>query len=187
MNILNQSGGAYTMAAVLWRPPAAIDDLMASFALSLLNRGRRIRGVLAAARWQTGYGTLPALIDLDTCAMYGTDARGEQEAVRCQLQGVAHDTVDLCVFHRFPSQVATAAELLRLADIGVPILTSLHQEQIEDWHLLTGTCSKLLSPSLEAMLSWVEEAWRRRAAGAPRPQRCPNWGGRFRIQGASTG
>lgn len=159
--------------------PAA-DDVMASFALSLRDRGWWVRGILSTTMWQPNGSTLPAFVDLDTCNAYAPgefqadcpaqESRDKQSQIITHMKEIVCEGADLAIFPRFTAAEAAgkgvAAELYLLMASGIPLLTSVRQEQFEAWKAFTRNHFVLLPPSLEQMFSWVERVWQERHEAA---------------------
>lgn len=167
-------------AVVLAERGIATDDLMASFALALRDRGWWVRGILSTTRWQAYGGNTPVLIDIDTCTAYpacpasGTtasfDARDVATQIVDHMQDIVCNGADLAIFHRFSEIEAAgggvAAELLLTMASGIPLLTAIHPEELSAWQAFTPHRFALLPPSLETMFAWIESVWQTRYGAA---------------------
>lgn len=173
-------------AVVLAERGIATDDIMASFALALRERGWWVRGILSTTRWQLHGGCAPVLIDIDTCTAYPScaapdafpaAARDTAAQIVDHMQDIVCNGADLAIFHRFTEAEATgggvAAELLLTMAAGIPLLTAIRHEELSAWQAFTPYRFVLLPPSLETMFAWIESVWQTRdGATSPglRPQ-----------------
>lgn len=178
MDITNTSH--FPVAAIAADSAPAVEDLLASFALSLRERGWWVRGILATTAWQANGNVCPAFIDLDTCrsytpAQYPANAnvpgvRGERCELVSHMKDIVRDGADLAIFHRFSSLEAAgkgvAAELFLLMASGIPLLTTIRPEQYDAWRSFTRNRFALLPPSLDSLFSWIEGVWREQHGAA---------------------
>ncbi|WP_434515741.1 DUF2478 domain-containing protein [Dechloromonas sp. ARDL1] len=152
---------------------------MASFALSLRERGWWVRGILSTTAWRPSGNVCPAFIDLDSCKSYtqinyqSDSSASELLDAKSELAGhmreIVRDGADLAIFHRFSSSEAAgkgvAAELFLLMTSGIPLLTTIRPEQYDAWRSFTRNQFVLLPPSLESLFSWIEGVWREHHSG----------------------
>lgn len=191
MDITNSS--PFSVAAITADSAPAVEDLLASFALSLRDRGWWVRGILATTAWQPSGNVCPAFIDLDSCHSYTPDqyqanpntpgGRDEQSALAGHMKDIVRDGADLAIFPRFSSSEAAgkgvAAELFLLMASGIPLLTTVRPQQYDAWRSFTGNRFVLLPPALDSMFSWIEGVWREQhglATGGAYPNPCGTWG-----------
>lgn len=190
MGITNSSH--FPVAAITADSAPAVEDLLASFALSLRERGWWVRGILSTTAWRPNGNVCPAFIDLDSCRSY-TPAKclassndPESRNEKCELLGhmkdIVRDGADLAIFHRFSSSEAAgkgvAAELFLMMASGIPLLTTVRREQYDAWKSFTRNQFVLLPPSLDTMFFWIEGVWQERHGIADNGMcsaHCSNW------------
>ncbi|CDK98570.1 conserved protein of unknown function [Magnetospirillum gryphiswaldense MSR-1 v2] len=152
------------------RPIAAIladsgpMDLLSSFARQLTAQGVRVRGLIQQ------HDPDMQLVDVHSGQTYAiTQNLGpDSEACRIDPSGFAEASVvlraalaepaDLVIVNRFGKLEAggagLSAEMLAVMAEGVPLLTTLHAELLEQWQHFTGHAGVLLPADLEALHRW---------------------------------
>lgn len=173
MNPITAPSPPTIIAAV--RGGAGVDDLVAGFALALIERGWRVRGLIQEMR-QTGNGCSVSLVDLDDGTLYPItqDLGSCSESCRVDPAGIADATAvmrriategaDLAIFNRFAGLEAIgqgfAAEMLGIMALGIPVLTTVPEKHADAWQTFTGGLFTELEPKLEALENWFVEARR---------------------------
>ncbi|KAF0223660.1 MAG: hypothetical protein FD176_1686 [Rhodospirillaceae bacterium] len=155
------------------RPIAAIladsgpMDLLSTFARHLTARGVRVRGLIQQ------HDPDMQLVDVHSGRTYAiTQNLGpDSEACRIDPAGFAEasmvlraalaEPADLVIVNRFGKLEACgaglAAEMLAVMAEGVPLLTTLHAEVLEQWRHFTGDAGVLLPADLDALHRWWDE------------------------------
>lgn len=147
------------------------DDLVSSFAASLIRRGWRIGGLVQLA--QPGpHGCNFSLLDLARGTRYPiTQNLGEHaEACRidtaslaeasCVYRRIAEEGADLVIFNRFSSLEAQgqgfSAEMLQLMSQGLASLSIVPERHIAAWHEFTGHVAIELPATRVALEAWFD-------------------------------
>ena len=158
-------------AAVMHGDGVDVDRLLTDFALSLKERGWRVRGLVQSnSECGDGCARSMTLVDVDGNERYAISQNLGPGSVSCCIDagGVAEACVvlrralaegaDLVVANRFGGLEAAgggfAAELLALMAEGVPLLTVVADKHLEAWRHFTGDTSVLLPPRREALEAW---------------------------------
>ena len=158
---------ALTIAAI--RSRDGVDELIASFARSLTERGWRVRGLLQEI-CETGEACSISLIDLAQGTRYPISQELGKFSTSCRVDPVgiaeasavmrraASEGADLVIFNRFAGLEAIgqglAAEMLTIMADGIPLLTIVSPKHFAAWQNFTGGLYTELDPRLDALESW---------------------------------
>jgi len=160
-----------TVAAVLYDQQGGLADTMAGFALSMRDRGLRVRGLISASLGMGDGGSRQVLMNIDTGKTFDTaawchplsvfTASDDQNEQASGIMGsIVPSGADLALFHQFTDAEArgrgVASEIRSIVDSGIPFLTTVHRHQYAAWQAFTNRDFVLLPPSLHAMYSWID-------------------------------
>ncbi|UCV09409.1 DUF2478 domain-containing protein [Dechloromonas denitrificans] len=157
------------IAAVVQRDNGGIDDLVAGFAISLINRGWRVRGLVQEMH-QGRHGCAFSLVDLDDGKLYPITHDLGQHSTSCRLDtaGIAEASVvlrriaeggaDLAVFNRFSGLEARgegfSVEMLEIMSREIPCLCVVPEKHLAPWRQFTGGLAIELEGNRAALESW---------------------------------
>lgn len=157
------------IAAVVQRDNGGIDDLVAGFAISLVNRGWRVRGLVQEMH-QGQHGCAFSLVDLDDGTLYPITHDLGQHSTSCRLdtggiaeastvlQRIAEGGADLAVFNRFSGLEAHgegfSAEMLTIMSREIPCLCIVPEKHLAAWRHFTGGLAVELEGHRAALESW---------------------------------
>ncbi len=158
-----------SIAAVIRRDNDGIDDLVAGFALSLIARGWRVRGLVQEMHQGTT-GCAFSLIDLDNGQLYPitqdlgvfaqacrVDATGIADA-SAVFRRIAEEGADLALFNRFAGLEASgegfSAEMLDIMSRDIPTLTIVPEKHLPAWRRFTGGMASELEAHRAALEQW---------------------------------
>lgn len=159
------------VAVVLYGQRGGLEDALASFALSLRDRGLRVRGLISASMGMGHAGSGHTLMDIDTGKIFDTaawchplsifaSAHDQNDQASKIMGSIVDNGADLALFHQFTDAEArgngVADEIRSIVDSGIPFLTTVHRAQYAAWHAFAMQDFVLLPPSLSAMFSWIE-------------------------------
>jgi len=162
---------AVRMAAILHADDhCGADALLAAFAQSLQQCGWRIGGVVHERRTDAQGRKGMYLRNVNTGHEFciSQDLGPQSQACCVDPAGVArasavlrqalHDRVDLALVNRFGALEAQgggfAAEMLALAEAGIPFLTVVADKHLAAWRHFTGGMADTLAPHLPALCDW---------------------------------
>jgi uncharacterized protein (DUF4213/DUF364 family) len=132
--------------AVIHEPDAPVDEMVASFARSIADRGFSVAGCV-----RLGDET----VDLPSGLPIGRDA--EAAAARC-LRAAMRDDADLAVIGGFKAfrRAATSltAEVGQGVSQGMPVLTTIADGSVQHWHDFVGTGCALIPPAMRGLWRW---------------------------------
>lgn len=157
------------IAAVILRDNHGIDDLVAGFAISLINRGWWVRGLVQEMH-QGRQGCKLSLVSLDDGKLYPIshhfgkhvsscclDPAGIAEASEA-LRQIADEGADLAVFNRFSGLEVKgggfASEMLTIMSQDIPSLSIVPERHLATWRHFTGGLAVELVPDRQALESW---------------------------------
>lgn len=169
---------SHAIAAVIRRDNDGIDDLVAGFALSLIERGWRVRGLVQEMHKGVA-GCAFSLIDLDDGKLYPItqDLGVFAQACRVDSTGIADasavfrriaaEGADLALFNRFAGLEANGegfcAEMLDIMSRDIPTLTIVPEKHLPAWRRFTGG----MASELEAQRTELERWFLGHAPEAP--------------------
>lgn len=179
------------VGAIIYGRSGAPERLVADFAADLVRRGFRVGGVLQRTGFDSDGGKASMdLVEIDSGRVVSIMQDLGQGSAACSLDlgGVAEASgaarraiaarADLVLINKFAKLERVgdglAAELLAAMAEGVPLLTAVSGELVEDWLTMTGGRGDLLMPDLAALWRWwgPHHLYRDLAAGvAPGPVR----------------
>ena len=158
------------LAAIRYAPDDDICVLMAQIAQTLAAQGVKLGGVLQHEGQPGPDSPCMALENLATGERFSLslDTNSGPDACRLDPASLAHaatlvraaidDGADLVMINKFGAQEAAGAGLraeMGLAVIaGLPLLTTVADRLLEDWHAFTGDASAILEPRLDDVLQW---------------------------------
>lgn len=166
------------LAAISVDRIGGVDDLLASFALALRDRGWWVRGVIESTMYRQGEGTYPCVVDLDSGVSYqlphchrktmsGALTIGHEVSIL--FRQIVCEGADLVLINRFSGDEAQgkgiAAEMMMLAEAGIPILTVVQRPDFLAWTAFAGESGIILPPKLEQLNDWVFSVWRDASCG----------------------
>lgn len=162
----------FPVAAIVHDHGDIADDLMRTLADELLAQGLRVRGLIMVAPPQgsparakrrlhdlhtgrdmqifqdLGHGSTSCCLDVGMLA----------EATRC-LREACEEGADLVMVSRFGRQEVAgggfASEMLSLMAAGVPVLTILSAEFLDDWRRFTGGAAEELAADEAQLRDWA--------------------------------
>ncbi|MFA7488642.1 MAG: DUF2478 domain-containing protein [Lysobacteraceae bacterium] len=149
------------------------DALLARFAASLRQSGRRVRGLIQPPR-VPGQPRPMVIIDLDDENIRydisnprGANARGclvSPSAVAdasAVLRRARAEGADLVMVNRFGTLEASGgglvAEMLELLSDSIPVLAVINPRYLEEWRSFTGGTGTELPPRIQALQAWFEQ------------------------------
>ncbi|UCV05066.1 DUF2478 domain-containing protein [Dechloromonas denitrificans] len=157
------------IAAVVQRDNGGIDDLVAGFAISLINRGWRVRGLVQEMH-QGRHGCAFSLVDLDDGKLYPITHDLGQHSTSCRLdtagiaeasavlRRIAEEGANLAVFNRFSGLEAHgegfSAEMLEIMSREIPCLCVVPEKHLAAWRQFTGGLAIELEGNRAALESW---------------------------------
>jgi len=160
------------IAAVIPDGLADPDEIVAGFAVSQINRGRRISGLVQEIRSSHRTKQI-TLVDLDDGCIYPISQDLGTHSVSCRLDpcGIAEATIvmrrialhgaDLAIFNRYSALEAKgggfAAEMLDLMARRIPVLTIVPRQHLEAWRKFTGGLSVEMAPSRPVLEKWFAD------------------------------
>lgn len=160
------------IAAVVQPGHKGVDDLISGFALSLINRGCKVRGLVQEAS-NTEHGCSYRLVDLDDGTSYIISQDLGSESTACCLDPAAiaeaskvmrrinENNTDLAIFNRFGKLESfgsgLSAEMLDLMTRNIPVLTVVTEPYLDAWRHFTGGMAVELPPRLSALEAWFEQ------------------------------
>lgn len=160
------------IAAIVHRAQGGVDDLIASFALAQIARGRKVRGLVQETCTSDDECRI-TLVDLDDGSCYPITQRLGRHALSCRLdlaqmaeastvmRRIAEQGAELAVFNRFSTQEADgrgfAAEMLDLAVRGIPVLTIIPERHLAAWRKFTGGLGSELEARHTALEAWFDD------------------------------
>lgn len=157
------------IAAVIHRATNGVDDLISSFALSLIAQGWRVRGLIQEM-CDSEHGCSITLVDIDDGICYTISQNLGQLSQACSIdtgnmaeagavmRRIAHEGADLAIFNRFSKLEADgqgfSAEMLDLAVRGIPVLTIVPEKHLGAWRNFTGGLGSELEASHSVLENW---------------------------------
>lgn len=157
------------IAAVVRRDDGGIDDLVAGFAISLINRGWWVRGLVQEMH-DADNGCVISLVDLDHGTLYPITQNLGKFSDACRLdpagiaeasgvlRRIANEGADLAVFNRFAGLEAGGHgfcnEMLEIMSQDIPSLTIVPERHLTAWRFFTGGLGIELEASLPALEDW---------------------------------
>ena len=131
---------------VIHEPQAAVEQLLAKFAQSIAKRGFSVTGCLRLGE---------TMVDAATGApLPGTDM---EAASRC-LRAAMRDDADLAVIGGFEAFRAAAEEMTASVEQGafqgMPVLTTIPDGQVRQWHDFAGHGGSMIPPTTRALWRW---------------------------------
>jgi len=160
-----------TIAAI--RSRDGVDELIATFARSLTERGWRVRGLLQEI-CETGEACSISLIDLAQGTRYPISQELGKFSTSCRVDPVgiaeasavmrraASEGADLVIFNRFAGLEAIgqglSAEMLTIMADGIPLLTAVPEKHFAAWETFTGGMFTELEPEFAALERWFYAA-----------------------------
>lgn len=157
------------IAAVVYRDKGGIDDLVASFTLSLINRGWQVRGLIQEMH-QGKHGCEFSLVDLDDGRLYPITHSLGKYSSSCRLdtagladasavlRRIAVEGADLALFNRFSGLEAHgqgfSAEMLDIMSLEIPSLCIVPEKHLAAWRRFTGGQAVELESRHAALESW---------------------------------
>lgn len=157
------------IAAVIHRATGGVDDLVSSFALSLIARGWQVKG-LVQEMCDNGGACSITLVDLDDGTCYPISQNlgpfsqacsldpGRMAEAGAVMRRIATEGADLAIFNRFSKLEADgqgfSAEMLDLAMRGIPVLTIVPEKHLEAWRNFTGGLGSELEARPGALENW---------------------------------
>lgn len=168
------------LAAIVLDQPGGVDDLLASFALSLRDRGWCVRGVVQSSMRSMSGNMYPAVVDLDSGHLHplyyydqGRSSAGNETGMFEMLalfRRIVCEGADLVLMNRFSVAEAegqgVTAEMMLLAQDGIPLLTVVERAQFPAWQAFAGDAGLVLPPSMERLNNWIFSVWREASAAA---------------------
>lgn len=165
MNRLTQPA----IAAVILRDNGGIDDLVAGFAISLINRGWWVRGLVQEMH-QGREGCKLSLVSLDDGKLYPISHHFGKHASSCcldpaaiteageVLRQIADEGADLAVFNRFSGLEVQGdgfcSEMLNIMSQGIPSLSIVPERHLAAWQYFTGGQAIELVPDRRSLENW---------------------------------
>ena len=157
------------IAAVVRRDNGGVDDLVAGFALSLINRGWWVRGLVQEIHDGIHDGVF-SLVDLGNGESYPITQNLGKLSSACRLdpagiaaasgvmQRIADEGADLAIFNRFSGLEAEgegfSAEMLSIMSREIPTLTIVPERHPAAWRRFTGGLAVELEDSRSELESW---------------------------------
>lgn len=161
---------APVVAAITPKGDGGTDDLISSVAISLMNRGWRVRG-LTQERFRKDEHCQYSLVDLETGLAHSISQNlgFHSDACRLNLQSmadasmvlkrIADEGADIAIVNRFGKEEASgrgfATEILNIMSRGIPLITIVQDEQLSAWREFTGGMAVELPNKFEHVMSWV--------------------------------
>lgn len=158
-----------TIAAAVRRDNGGVDDLVAGFALSLIDRGWWVRGLVQEMH-DGIHGGVFSLVDLDNGKSYPITQNLGKFSSACRLdpagiaaasgvmQRIADEGADLAIFNRFSGLEAEgggfSAEMLSIMSLEIPTLTIVPERHLTVWRRFTGGLATELEDSRNALENW---------------------------------
>jgi len=131
---------------VIHEPEAPVDEMVASFARTIAERGFSVAGCVRIG---------DATVDLANGLPIGLSA--EDAAARC-LRAAMRDDADLAVIGGFTAFRRAATELTAEVGQGVsqgmPVLTTIPDGSVQHWHDFVGTGCALIPPAMRGLWRW---------------------------------
>ncbi len=167
------------IAAIVYSPGQLVEELLSDVAHVLQGQGVRVGGLVQHSfRDHSDSRCRIELENLDTGAMYpltqnlgmasqscALDIRALADASAVLRQAVI-DQDQLVIVNKFGGQEAAGsglrAEMAEIAMAGLPLLTSVAERFLPQWHAFVGDEMLLLPVSKDRVLAW----WRNLQAGA---------------------
>lgn len=159
------------IAAIIHRTQGGVDDLIASFALAQIARGRKVRGLVQESS-HSGTECSITLVDLDDGTCYPITQRLGPLATSCRLdlaqlaeascvmRRIAEQGAELAIFNRFSSQEADGrgfvTEMIELAVRGIPVLTIVPERHLAAWREFTGGLGCEVEARHDALEAWFD-------------------------------
>lgn len=165
MNRLTQP----TIAAVVRRDNGGIDDLVAGFAISLINRGWWVRGLVQETH-QGREGCKLSLVSLDDGKLYPISHHFGKHVSSCRLDPagiteaskvlhqIADEGADLAVFNRFSGLEVQGDgfcnEMLNIMSQAIPSLCIVPERHLAAWQYFTGGLAVELVADRQSLENW---------------------------------
>lgn len=162
------------IAVILADRSLAVEDTMASFALSLQDQGRAVRGLLTTGRWEIDGTYTSALVDVASCrTLLRTDclraeakncAQADNESLPEAIEEILSHGTDLALLPRFALPEVEEQCFFDAVDLlmtfKIPVMTTVSPKNYATRQGLAKRDFILLPPSLKAMFGWIEGVWR---------------------------
>jgi len=163
----------HLIAALVSRTDSGIDQLVASFARSLIARGRRVRGLVQEMH-PDEQGCTFSLCDLEAGKRYAISQDLGTCALACRVDtaGIAEasevyrrlddNSAELVIFNRFGGLEAQSegfsAEMADIMSRGIPSLTIVSEKHRDAWLRFTGDLAIELDGQPQALEDWFSGA-----------------------------
>jgi hypothetical protein len=157
------------IAAVIQRNDGGVDDLVAGFAISLIDRGWQVRGLVQEMHNEV-HGCAFSLVDLDNGTPYPITQNLGQFSSACRLNAggiaeasvvfrrIAEASTDLVIFNRFAALEAKGEgfcdEMLGIMSRGIPCLTIVPEKHLVAWRQFTGGLAIELEARRDSLEQW---------------------------------
>ncbi len=161
------------LAAIVYEPGCAIDELVLAIANRLRSGGVRLRGVVQENAGSTLCAAM-TLVDLATGERFpiSQDLGAEAQGCRLDPRGLADVTArldasvdgdfDLLVLNKFGKAEAEGGGLrstfAQALSAGRPVLSSVREPYLEAWRRFHGGLAADLPPRPEAVVAWCRQA-----------------------------
>lgn len=187
------------LAAIVYQPGCAIDELVLAVANRLQSEGVRLRGVVQENAGSTLCAAM-TLVDLATGERVpiSQDLGAEAQACRLDPRGLAEVTArldaavdgdfDLLVLNKFGKAEADGGGLrstfARALGAGKPVLSCVREPYLEAWSRFHGGLAADLPPRQDAVVAWCRQAIGTAGVDPPglTPSHCPSLGGAWRSR-----
>jgi nucleoside-triphosphatase THEP1 len=171
---------AIAVAAVSHLRGQGVNDLVAEFARTLMERGVRVRGLIQRrAPEQRGCAGDLFLVDLSTGQDFRISQNLGSESESCNVDSAAiaeasavlrramAERIDLLIINKFGKLESEEGgglthEMVSAVAAGIPVLTTVREDRLDRWSELMGDFSVLLRPEWAEMEAWWRWCQRRR-------------------------